>query len=556
MKDIFQNRSFQIWAGLSVVLGLFIFFRSASFPFLINYDDGPLIINNLAVIQFNLNQLFGEFVYGLYHPITSFSFAIDNILFNGNPTGFHWVNILLHFLNGILAYSFVLNLSKSKITAGITLLLFVIHPMHVESVVWLSERKDLLYTFFFLSGCLTYLKALKTNNLKWHILTFLLFVLSVLSKSAAVVFPLVLLLIDYCSNRFSFSKSILKTLPYFVVSIIFGVINIKAQQSAGFITELPDYSIYERVLLFSYSFAYYVVNFIVPINLSPKHFYPLLDLEGLSAAYSVAPIILLLFLFILKKSIQQNRLYLFGLLFFLITLVLVLKVIPTGNDIVSDRYSYLPYLGLSMFVGLLIERFYNKERKMYFILIGSIVVFVFTAISYSYTQVWENELSLWSQVIEKNPNHPVAWEERGRNYLDKSKFKKALADLNKSLSLDTTSSIAFNHRGLTLQNIEKPELAFNDYSKALLLDSNYAAAYSNRGVLLSKYGRTEEGVLDLEKAISLAPTEADYYNNLGIAYAQLSNWEKAGFNFNMCLKLNPNHSDALLNSKRLKEMNN
>ena len=557
MKTFFSNKHFQFWLGISLVLGLSIFWKTLDFPFLINYDDGPLIINNPAVLEFDISRMFSEFVFGLYHPITTLSFAIDYLVFNGNFAAFHFVNIFLHFLNGILCYTLVLKLSNKKIVAGISLLLFIIHPMHVESVVWLSERKDLLYSFFFLLACVTYIKSCEFKGFsKWSGITFLLFVLAVLSKSAAVVFPLVIILIDLSKNQFKFPKRILKVIPYLLVSILIGYVNILAQKSAGFITDMPNYSFLDRILMACYSSVYYLLNFFVPINVSPKHFYPIMENGDLSPIYYVAPFLLLLSIFIAFKLVSKNRAFLFPIGFFILNIMLILKIIPTGNDIVSDRYSYLPYIGISMIVGLLVDRFYSSKTKNIFIGSGIIICLTLAFLSFSYTKVWENETTLWTFVINKNPNHRTGYGERGRNYHDNSNYKKALIDLNKALKLDSNSSINYNQRGLTYSAIEKPDKAFSDYSEAIFLDSNYAEAYSNRGVLLSKYDRTKEGILDINKAILLNPKDADYYNNVGIAHAQLAQWKLAEYNFKKCLALHPRHSDAKFNLNRLNKMSN
>ncbi|MBD77693.1 MAG: hypothetical protein CL840_01975 [Crocinitomicaceae bacterium] len=554
VKVSFVYKYFWRWTGLSIILGVVIFFPSIQYDYLINYDDGPLIVNNPVVQNFDVPGMFSKFVFGLYHPITTLSFAIDNWLFNGMASGFHFSNILLHFINAILCYVLAFRLSKKELIAGIVMVLFVIHPMHVESVAWLSERKDLLYTLFFLIACISYLKSLDTEaKTKWSLITFTCFVLAALSKSAAVVFPLVILLIDYVRNQFSLPKSLIRIIPYVLVSLVIGYINILAQNSAGFIQSIPEYSLLERFLLFSYSSAYYVVSFVLPIDLSPKHFYPIIVDDYLHWTYYLSPLFVMGFLVIAWKAVNHNRKYLFPIGFFVVTIVLVLKIIPTGNDLVSDRYSYLPYLGLCLLVGQLVDAYWKKS-KIFLMGIGAILMLVFTYSSYSYVSVWKNEISIWNWVINKNPHYTTGYAERGRNYLDRGKLNKALKDLNRAIELDSLNSIAFNHRGLSLASLNKPENAYNNFTRAISIDSNYASAYSNRGVLLSKYNRTEEGILDLKKAIELAPKDADHYNNLGIAYAQIQNWELAQINFEECLKLNPDHKDGNKNMNRLRGM--
>ncbi len=548
----FQHRSTLWW--LLGILGLssLVYAQSMSYGFLTNYDDGLLISANPVVNSSGSDMLkwaFGEFVYGLYHPVTSLSFALDNFLFGGSSKGFHLVNTLLHLWVTVLVFLFSRRILNSEYAGLVAALLFAIHPMHVESVVWLSERKDLLYTGFFLSGLSIYLKERRV--LSWKVI--LLFLLSVLSKPAAVVFPAVLVLLDiYETRRWSWKRVITKW-PYFLIALVFGYVNIQAQDSAGFIRDLSDqYSVMDRFFMASFSLVYYLFEFIIPVGLSPKHFYPSDPEFSLTFPYWISPIVMILLAYVAFRFRKRVPLFWFSLIFYLITIALVIKLVPTGNDLVNERYSYLPYVGLGLitahaFISLM------AYARLRVVSIAALILsgLAFAFISFRYIPVYQNEVSLWSHVIQQNPQSSVAFMERGRAHISQSDFNKAIIDLNAALFLDERNALAYNNRGLALASLGNSEAAIKDYDQAIELDRDYAIAYSNRGIELFKSGQVQLAISDFEQSIELDPGNASNYNNYGIALAQMKRMNEAKGMFERALELQPKHPNALKNLERI-----
>ena len=223
-----------IWMGAILLLTLIAFYPSINCSF-INWDDQFYVTDSKLIqsLSFeNIKKIFStESVVALnYHPLTILSLAIDYHLGNLDPRQYHFTNLFIHILNTLLVFFFAYKLSDRKLIVGIFVSIFFgIHPMHVESVAWIAERKDVLYTFFFITGLLTYLSYSETKKKKFLVLTFIFFFLSVLSKAMAVVFPFVILLIDYYKARKVSLEVFVEKIPFFLISLIFGIFALRIQ---------------------------------------------------------------------------------------------------------------------------------------------------------------------------------------------------------------------------------------------------------------------------------------------------------------------------------------
>jgi protein O-mannosyl-transferase len=545
-KDEILSQWQKILLALVFVSILAIYIPSLKFAFYPNNDDGRLVLKNPSVIHFadNKGKVFTEFVYGLYHPLTTISFAIDYAVWGTNPFGFRLTNLVFHLINTLLVFLLLQKLFKKLYISLFSAAIFGLHPMHVESVVWISERKDVLYAFFFLLSVLFYLKARNRKDIVNHALAFLFFLCSLLSKASAVVLPLVLVLIDYYHQKPLF-KSLLSKSHYLVLSIVFGIINVKAQNSIGLIQDVyTSYSVVQKVTLPVYAFTNYLVKFFVPVGLASKHLYPRLINDSIGWVYYLGWFWLIWSAYFVYRN-RKNRLLIFGFLFFVVNIILVVKIIPTGNDLVSERYSYVPYIGLAICLGYLIQ-VQIEEGKKWLNAIFIVLIIMLTLLSVQNLKHWKNEKAIWSRIIEIEPDMPLAWLERGKYYLDEKDLIKADSDLSKSIQLDPSFAPGYIYRGLTRYYQRKENLALEDFNTAIRIDSIKPDGYYNRGNLYLKMNRFDEARNDLEKTISLDPKniEAIYY--LGLAEMKLMNYQAAINYFTRYISFNPYHPSAEL----------
>jgi hypothetical protein len=240
----------------------------------------------------------------------------------------------------------------------LTALIFAAHPMHVESVAWVSERKDVLYTFYFLIGLLLYYQYLLKRKIFFLVAATISFVLSALSKSAAVVFPVVLFLIDYYEGRKFTIKSVAEKLPLFLIAFYFGVTAIKTQSNS--IRDLVVFSVFERIQFASYGFMNYLVKFIYPHHLSSFHPFP--EKGNIPLAYNLALIAILFLIVYMILAGRKKKWLVFGIGFYFVTVALVLQFISVGKAVTAERYTYIPYIGAGFVYATLLHNIFSENK--------------------------------------------------------------------------------------------------------------------------------------------------------------------------------------------------
>lgn len=562
-----------------------------------NWDDGEYVINNHLVVSNSIPiaKIFESPVAGNYHPLTMLSLALNYHYGGLNPFGYHLFNVIFHLLNTILVFFFIFLLTRRNLLmAVIVSLFFGIHPMHVESVAWVSERKDVLYVFFFLAGLIIYLHYIETKKAIWYILTLVLFIFSCLSKGMGVVFPMVLLLIDYLRNIKFNIKNLLEKLPFFIFSIALGIIAVKVQKTA--VINLKTISLFQRVLFSSYSFVMYIIKFFVPFKLSAFYPYPSANSDPAthimfysSPAIAIAIIGLIIYLFTKKE-----KEIVFALLFYFNTVMMVLQFISVGYAIMADRYSYLSYVGLLFGVAYIINKVWESKERLLVILkypiaiIAGIVALTFSYQAYCANEVWNSSKTLWTNTINNYPDFSIpyymrgltfsdnnkdsaiddytralqldpdfedAYNNRGVIYMNNGKSDLAIADFNKVLQLNPYKRDAYYNLGLLYAGSNKPEFAIVDFTKTISLDSTYADAYNNRGLMYLNSGKYDLSIADFNKSIILNPSSSYYYYNRGLYYNTIGQYEKAVNDFAFGLQLRPQNEDIYFNMEGVAMVN-
>ena len=461
-----KNTSIPPWIVPFILIATFLAFIPALKAGFVNWDDGEYVLDNLLIRDFSkINLILTTPVQGNYHPLTMISLALNYSISGTEAWSYHLLNLLLHLVNCFLVFRLVLMLSKKNIViAFTTAILFGIHPMHVESVAWVAERKDVLYGLFFLAGLIFYTKYADTGSKKQYGFALFFFMLSLLSKPAAVIFPFVLFCVDLLRNRKLSFRTIAEKIPYFIFSLIIGVITISAQKDAE-ATGLEVFSLGTKFLFGFYGILMYFVKMILPVNLSP--FYPLPTMnESLNFAYYLAPLFFAALIVLFIYSLQKIRPLAFGILFYLVNLLLVLQVFSVGSAIMADRYTYIPYFGLFYCIGWLIDRYTkSKLSKANFILIP--LTFLLGILTYRQASVWKDGASLWDHAIKTNPSSK-AYTNRAALLKKEKNISLALDYYNKAIRLNTADNEAFTNRAIFIltrinlilltRTIEKPLL--------------------------------------------------------------------------------------------------
>lgn len=571
-----------IWIGAILLLTLIAFYPSINCAF-INWDDQFYVTDSKLIqsLSFeNIKKIFStESVVALnYHPITILSLAIDYHFANLDPWQYHFTNLFIHILNTILVFFFAYKLSDRKLIVGIFVSLFFgIHPMHVESVAWIAERKDVLYTFFFMTGLLTYLSYSETKKKNFLVLTFIFFFLSVLSKAMAVVFPFVILLIDFYKERKVSWKIFVEKIPFFLVSLVVGSLALRIQvNEINF--SYQTLSFFNQICIGFYGLFTYLWKMFLPINLSFFYPYPPLTSDSyfplsfyLSALFGLLICIITVILFIQRKKVFKALF--FGMGFYIITLIMVLQFFSVGKTIMADRYSYVSYIGLLFTIGMFLNNIVEKylSLKYFVIILISLIAFIFTYLTHERTIVWNNAGTLFTNVIAQYPFPKYYIEDayicRG-NFRSKEKmdFEGAIADYNIILSRSPKKpNILYNlgiiyylkgekiyNSGDTLNAMEMFNRSIDFSSQAAELDSMSIPIFMNRAATYIYMKKFDLAALDYNKILKLDPQNTEILEKRAFAYYKSSQWIKAIKDLDKLIFLNPDNSLMLLNRAKAK----
>jgi tetratricopeptide (TPR) repeat protein len=600
-----KTNNVKYYLASAVALVAFLVYLSALRNDFVYWDDNLYIFDNPYIRSLDavfFRWAFLGFHVSNWHPLTWISHAVDYAIWGLNPLGHHLTNIILHAANTALVVMLAMKLLEVArwrsvkngpssflndrtvlIAAGVTGLLFGIHPLHVESVAWVSERKDLLCALFYLMSIIAYTKYAisrepKVGNRqsdveggnepgrkgihvnKHYILALGFFILALMSKPMAVSLPVVLLILDWypfgrIRSRKTFWAAVVEKFPFVALSFVSSLLTILAQKAGEAIISVEQMPISVRVVVAAKSLVAYLVNMLLPINLIPFYPYPnnvsLLSLENLLSIGLVVGVTSACLAFAKKQKQWVSALG-----YFIVTLVPVLGIVQVGAQSMADRYTYLPSLGPFLMAGLcaswVAERVF-RERKNLSLKIAFCVAFSFVAVFLVYatmkqTHIWKDSITLWSYVIEKQPDKvSLAYSQRGIVFGKKGMTDRAIADLEMAISLNPYNYDAYMNLAVAQEKLGQLDRARENVEKAVSVKPASHEAYIYRGVLYEELGQLDKAIGDYTKAIALDPSDLDAYNDRGIAFGKRGQFDKAIADYSEAIRLNPNHIDAYSN---------
>jgi len=556
-----QYNPLYVMAGL-VVITFVVFLPSLSNDF-VNWDDPSYILNNARIQSFtisNIIQMFNPFpksyLVSNYHPLTEFSLAIDHLFAGRSPKVYHFTNILIHAVNTVLVYLLVTRMLKGyQVAAIITAVFFSIHPMHVESVVWASERKDVLHVMFFLFAMLQYIKYLESNreNSKFLMYTGVLFVCSLLSKAQAVTLPIVLLLLDQFYGRKDLKNIAIEKVPFFILSLAFGLLAIKAQKSTQ-ADALVDIALSERPFTGSMSLCIYLWKLIVPTGLCALHPYPWTKGEAMPSYFYPAILGMLAYLgtafYAFRKGYKE---LFFGLAFFLMTIAPVLQFMTIGEALWAERYSYLPYIGLFFVIGYYVNKMetsvsFAKFQKP---VLGVLAVAAVLCAWVSMNRIadWKDSPTLWYDVLEKYPDEKLAYVNLSHFFSEVGEFPKCQQFAEDGLKIAPDHYKLWVNKAFCMMKQGKHQAAIPVLLQGEQKDPGHYELYYNLGICYDRIGNAEKAMEYYDKTLEKEPDHIQAFLQKGVVYSnKLNNQEKALENFKKVISFIPNHGDALVNA--------
>ena len=543
-----------------VALNLAVFLQVRDFDF-VNYDDGIHVYDNPAVklglSSEGITQVFTSTLYGNYIPITMLTYLLNFELSSFNPGGYHLTNLLFHIANSLLLFIVLWRLSSALWPSAFAAALFAIHPLHVESVAWISARKDLVSTFFMLLVMLAYTSYARKPRPLAYLAALVLFALGLLGKSMLVTLPCLLLLLDYWPlNRFSNSATetapkrlnlILEKVPFFLLTLVISVITFTSQRAAEAVQSTDNLSLGPRVTNAIVAYAAYIGKTLWPANLIPYYAHRGATLSGLSIVVALA---LLIVVSALCIRLRRTRPYLIvGWLWFLGALVPVIGLVQVGGQAMADRYTYMPLIGLFIMAAWAAKDCTSIRPALGrpFAVAGLVIVLALSIVSWRQTQHWKNSFTLFEHTLRISPKNEVALANLGEAHLSEGRADKAIPLIEAVLADKPNDAGNLRNLASAYRAQGRIEEAQAQLSLALKQDRESPKTFNLLGLMLLEQGDNFAARRRFKRALEFDPEFVPARINLGNALLEKDFHQKAIEQYRFVLERHPNHADALTN---------
>lgn len=545
-----------VGALLLAVLTFALFAPAIGYEFL-NYDDNLYVYENRGVLQgagwAGLRYALTTFDAGTWAPVTWLSYQIDTSLMGPQPRSYHLTNILLHVGAGVALFFAMVRLLKSLWAAVLVAGVFLFHPLRNESVVWIAERKDVLFALFWMLGLPAYERYAARPSLRRWGVVFGWFLLGVMSKMMMVTFPFALLLLDWWPlNRAGASRAewrarvwplVREKIPFFIVSALAVFVTSRALNSVGTLHPVKaDAGATLAQVLANY--AFYVRKIFWPAELSIL--YPPAQPDALATVtHGLALAAVTAF------AVWRARRWpwlIVGWLWFLGTLVPVIGLVGFGHFTVADRYTHVPSVGLTLAAAVALDRL-TRGKPPLRLAIPAVALGLCALATWADLPRWKNSFALYNSALAVGPHH-VTYNNRGTAYLAIGDPASAVEDFTQALALKPDHASALLNRASAWIELGQFDRAVADCTKAIQFDPRAADAWNNRGNALSRLGRFDEALADYNQAITLNPARALYYNNRAAGRASLKDFSGAQADIEMCRRLGGRPHPGLVEAVR------
>jgi tetratricopeptide (TPR) repeat protein len=562
----------------------------------IYYDDPKYVTNNINVQNgITLEGIRWAFTTGHvanWHPVTWISHMLDVQFFGLQPRWHHLTNLLFHLANTLLLFFVLHRMTKARWESAFVAALFALHPLHVESVAWVAERKDVLSTFFLMFTLGAYCLYVERPQLKRYLLVIVFFGLGLMAKPMLVTVPFVLLLLDYWPLQRFRQKSdqkirsaankpvsgdkqkkkksrhtdtepeilaeipagapyqwalirplVLEKAPLFALTILSSIVTYIVQKEGGAVQALP---LFVRIPNAFVSYVTYMGKTIWPHDLAVFYPFPMSMMiwQVLGAVLLLAAATTL----VLRKARKAPYLAT-GWLWYMGTLVPVVGFVQVGIQARADRYTYVPLIGLFIIAAWGISELSRKWRYRKEILIASSTTVLLGLCVVTWTQVryWQNSITLFDHAVNATNDNYIAYFNRGASYRRHGDDKQAIRDYDKALEINPNYGEVYINRGVARAALGEYSQAIGDYNKAIEIKPHDADAYYNRGVVYAALGNFSQAIGDYDRALELKPRYAEAHNNRGVVYAALGNDGQAIGDYDKAVEINPNNAEAYYN---------
>jgi tetratricopeptide (TPR) repeat protein len=551
---------------LLAMMTIVLYWSVQSFDFV--YDDHLYVLSNKQVQNGltldGIRWSFTSFYAGNWHPLTWISHMADVELYGLQAGGHHWTSVLIHAASVLLLFFILSCLTHSLWASGFAAALFAVHPLHVESVAWVSERKDVLCGFFWILTIGTYTHYVKSPTLRRYLLVLGSFILGLLSKAMIVTLPFVLLLLDYWplhryaspetafdrlllpgkrSGRLAALRLIVEKSPMLVLVAALAVATVLAQQQIGALWSLEKMPLDARIANAVVSYAEYIGKTIFPVNLSIL--YPH---AGMPPAWKIAASLLLLSSitwFAFRKA-REFPFLIVGWMWYLGTLVPVIGLVQVGPQSMADRYVYLPLIGIFIVIAWGMESLLATRisfRKG-FLISSSVILLIYCFVAHSQIGIWRNSVTLFEHALFVEAVNPIARYNIGAHYLEKGDCKEAVPHFLAAIEMKKDFAYAFYGLGVCSARTNDAEEALQYFTKAITIDPQSTRPRIDRGFLLMQRGHNDEAMADFSAVLRMDPVNESAHGTMGIMFIQQGRATDAEVHLSEVIRVNPRSAEA------------
>lgn len=535
-----------------IALTVVVYAQTASFNF-VSFDDPEYITENRIVRQgITLEGLQWAFTTNHasnWHPLTWLSLMLDRLLFGDWGGGFHLTNVFFHAINVLLLFAWLLRWTKAVWPSAFVAALFAVHPQHVESVAWITERKDVLSTFFGLLAILAYGEFVRRRSAQAYGGMLVAYGLSLLAKQMFVTLPVLLLLLDvWPLGRVTSLKAtrlwplVREKIPVFVLGGIFAIIVFYVQRTGGAVSELSGLPLSLRLQNAVYSTAVYLLKTFVPTGLAFYYPHPVDRLTVLQVVGSGA--ILLSVSFVVAICWRRAPYLLIGWLWFLITLAPVVGIIQIGKQGMADRYMYVPHIGIFLLVAWGASALMSRSRAGALTggVIATAILVWFSVVAYSQVGTWRNDRALAERALLVTTDNPMALQVMGESYMKEDRPELALPYFENAAALTPTELTVLSSLAVAYEKTGDLEKAMTYYHQAAAHHPQSERALNNLGRALTEMGKLDEGIDYYRQVLGFKPDSVTVHNNLAMALSKKGDHAAARKHYEEAISLDPTNT--------------
>ena len=536
-----------------VIVTLSVYWQVRNFAFN-NYDDEPYVTKNQYVrrgLSFEgIIWAFSASHSANWHPLTWLSHMLDVQLYGMNPGQHHMTNLLFHIVNTLLLFLVFRRMTGHLWRSGFVAALFALHPLHVESVAWVAERKDVLCAFFWMLTVWSYIRYVERPGISRYLPVLLFFILGLMSKPMIVTLPFVLLLLDFwpLGRIRSIFHLVWEKIPLFILSTASSVVTLFVQQSGGTLGSLDVYSLSVRIANALVSYVSYLIKMMWPFHLAVFYPHP-----GMLPFWKVAGASLLLasISMVAIRVVKRHPWFIVGWLWYIGMLVPVIGIVQVGLQGMADRYTYVPLIGIFIIIVWGVSELVAgwRYKKIGLRAIGGVSLLVLMATTYVQAGYWKNSITLFERALDVTSNNYVALNNLARALVEQGRAAEAISYYSEALSVDPDVVNLYNNLGIALAKDGRLDEAVSYYSKALRIDPDYAKVHNNLSVAFAMLGRIDEAIGHSLEALRIDPDYSEAHNNLGISLIRKGKIEEAIFHFRKALRIRPDYAHANQNLK-------